>query len=91
MKSQIDNLNALSDALEKNDKAKFDEAVKKMEEANKKLEALKLSEEDKKKLGEKYKGDFEKASKRLTEAFAKTTLKDVDPMKLMKAMPGAPS
>jgi hypothetical protein len=65
MKDMIADMNALADLLEKGDEARINDAKKRLEETGKKLDALKLSEEDKKKLQEKYKPEMEKAASRM--------------------------
>ncbi|HMF12349.1 MAG TPA: hypothetical protein VKE94_08585 [Gemmataceae bacterium] len=72
MKEQIKLMNELADALEGGaDQAKIEAINTKMKENGEKLEALKLSEADKKKLAEKYKDDMTKVGARLASAMFK--------------------
>jgi hypothetical protein len=66
---QITAMNDLSAALENNaPEAKVNEAQKKMEGVLAKLAALKMSEDAKKSILERYKDDFTKAGTRLAQA-----------------------
>ncbi len=86
IKEQIADMNALADAMEKGEsEEKIKELSKKMEATGKKLEDLKLSEEDKKKLIEKHKAEFEKAGSRMMAAMMK---KMVGGMGGVPGMPG---
>jgi len=71
IKEQIKLMNDLADAIEKDDEAKAKDIQEKIKENGKKLDDLKLSDDEKKKLEEKYKGDVEKAMKRVMEAAMK--------------------
>jgi hypothetical protein len=83
LKEQIALMNDMATAIEKKEldtKAKIEEKTK---EIGKKLDALKLSEADQKKLQEKYKGELEKAMARVMAAGLKAAgdvggLKDKD-------------
>jgi hypothetical protein len=64
---------ALADAFEEGDEAKMKEVVERMKATAKKLEDLKLSDDEMKKLKEKYKEEFEKAELRMVQAAYKRT------------------
>ncbi len=86
IKDQIKSMNDLADAVEKNEPdAKIQDLQKRVEESGKKLEALKLSEEDQKKLFEKHKDELSKAMGRYMAAMMKKGMKD-----LGGAFPGMP-
>ncbi len=70
-KEMIKLMNDTADALEKKDAKKAEELKKKGEELAKKMKDLNLSKDEEKKLEEKYKGDVEKAQKRIEEALKK--------------------
>jgi hypothetical protein len=78
IKDQISLMNDMADALEKGDEAKAKSIAEKMKEVDKKLEALKLSEDDKKKLGEKYKDELTKAAMRMLQAQMKGGMKGLE-------------
>lgn len=66
MKDNIAAMNELADAVESNaPEGKISEIQKRLEENNKKLEDLKLSEEEKKQLIERHKDEYTKAANRL--------------------------
>jgi hypothetical protein len=71
VKEQIQLVNDLADAMEAKDMNKILELQKKQEELQKKIEAMKLSPAEDKRLEEKYKGDLEKAMQRLMAAKTK--------------------
>src|SRR5262245_17875236 len=71
VKDMISDMNALADAIEKGDEAKVKEAEERMKATTKKLDDLKLSDDEKKKLMEKHKPELEKAGKRMAEAMFK--------------------
>jgi hypothetical protein len=71
MKQQIQLMNDMADAIEKGDESKAKELESKAKELEEKMKALNLSDEDKKKLAEKYKADLEKAMGRLMGAALK--------------------
>jgi hypothetical protein len=87
MKDTIALLNQMADAIEKKDEAKVKELQKKIEANGKKLEDLKLSADEKKKLEEKYKEDFAKAVAKVLEAGLKAGIPP-DPKKDKKDGPG---
>ena len=72
MKQQIALMNEQADAIEKNAPESTMTAIKaKSEDLNKKMTALKISDEEKKKVMEQNKDGLEKATKRLLEATMK--------------------
>jgi peptidoglycan hydrolase CwlO-like protein len=76
-------MNEMADPMEKSaPKEKLDQIKSRMEDIDKKMKALNLSEDEKKKLMEKHKDALEKAGKRMAEAM----MKNVGNM-----MPGFPS
>jgi len=69
MQEQIKDTNELAEAIEtKAPQDKINDLRKKMEENGKKLAEFKLSDDDKKKLVEKHKDEFTKATARLAKA-----------------------
>ena len=69
MKEQIKLMNELAEAMESGaDQSKVEALNKKLNETAEKFKALKLSEDDTKKLAEKYKDDLGKAVMRLMAA-----------------------
>jgi hypothetical protein len=68
VKDQIRLTNELADALEKKDEAKIKDLTQKLEDTGKKLDALNLSHDEKKKLAERYKDDLQKAGMRMAKA-----------------------
>jgi hypothetical protein len=72
MKEQIKLMDEFSEALEKGaEPSKLEEVGKRMRENVMKYEGLNLSDEKKKKLGEKYAAEVSKASTRLNAAMKK--------------------
>jgi hypothetical protein len=71
MKDSIAAMNDLADAVEKKDEGKAKAAATKLQDLEKKLDALKLSEDDKKKLLEKHKDEAGKALTKLMGAMVK--------------------
>jgi hypothetical protein len=71
VKDMISDMNALADAMEKGDEGKVKECEERMKATQKKLDDLKLSEDEKKKLMEKHKGPMEEAGKRMMAAMMK--------------------
>ena len=70
-------MNDLAEALEtKAPEAKVNELKKQLEETDKKLQALKLSDDEKKKLVERHKDELTKASMRLAKAGMNKALGD---------------
>jgi predicted Holliday junction resolvase-like endonuclease len=83
MSDMIRCMNDMADAMEKKaPEEKLTEIKTRMENIGKKLDALKLSEDEKKKLLEKHKDAMEKAAKRITDA----TMKNMGGL-----IPGMPS
>ena len=83
---QVDQLNALADAMEAGaEQAKIDEIQKQVKETGEALDALGLSEDEVKKVGEKYKEEMVKALGRVMKA----QLPSMDDMK--GKMPPMPS
>ena len=73
MKDQISYMNDLADALEKNQpESKLTDIKNRMDTNGKKIEALKMSDEEKKKLFEKHKDELMKATQRLLQAMMKS-------------------
>jgi hypothetical protein len=69
MKEQVKDMNDLAAALEsKAPEAKVKELSTKLQETEKKLKALNLSEDEKKKLAERHRDELVKASMRLAQA-----------------------
>jgi hypothetical protein len=68
MKAQIKVCYDQADAIENSDLAKFQELENKRKEINKEMADLKLSDEETKKLREKYKDEFKAAARRIFEA-----------------------
>jgi TolA-binding protein len=86
VKEQIQIMNETAEALEnKAPDAKVTELQKKLEETNKKLEALKLSDEEKKKVIEANKDELTKATMRLMKAGMNKTIGEIG-----KGFPGMP-
>ncbi len=81
IKKQIGLINEQADAIEKKDAAKFQRTLNEMKEVEQKIKDLNLSPEEKQRLKEKFKGDIEKAMKRLREAAEKDPefMRKVDP------------
>ena len=78
MQEQIDSMNELADAIESGaDKSKIEAIQKQMKETEKKLDALKLSDAEKKKLVEKYKDKIAEATGRMMGAALKKGMKDM--------------
>ena len=71
---QIAILNQMADALEKGDKAKAKELDEKGKDVAKRLDALKLSDEEKAKVMEKHKDALAKAFGRCLEASMKNAM-----------------
>jgi len=90
MKEQIKLMNEMADAVESGaDQSKIDAIGKKMKENEEKFNGLKLSEEEKKKLVEKYNDDIAKAVTRMMGAmFKKGDVKIPDLGGLGGAPPG---
>ncbi len=87
IQEQIKDMNQLAEALEtKASQDKINELKKKMEETSKKLEDLKLSDDEKKKLMEKHMDEFTKASTRLVKASMAGEFG-----KMFEGMPGLPA
>jgi hypothetical protein len=68
IKEEIKNMNAMADAMEKKDDAKLKDCQTKLEETNKKLQALKLSDQEKKQLLERHQDELQKATMRVVQA-----------------------
>jgi hypothetical protein len=69
VKEQIAGINDLADAIEKGEpESKLTDIKKRMEDTSKKLEALKMSDDEKKKLIEKHKDELLKATERMVKA-----------------------
>jgi hypothetical protein len=71
VKDQIQAMNDFADAMEKGDEAKAKELGEKVQALQKKFDDLKLSDDEKKKLFEKHKGEMEKAGQRMAQAMFK--------------------
>ena len=71
VKDMIADMNAIADAMEKGDEAKVKEIEERMKATTKKLDDLKLSEDEKKKLMERHKDEMDKAGQRMFAAMAK--------------------
>jgi chromosome segregation ATPase len=72
IKEEIKGMDDLADALENNaPQSKIDEISKRLKETDKKLEDLKLSDEEKKKVIEQNKAELERVTKRLAAAMLK--------------------
>ena len=71
MKKDVDLMNDLADAIEKKDEARATSLVQELKENGDKLKEMKVSEDEYKKLKEKYKDDGTKAFNRLIAAIAK--------------------
>jgi hypothetical protein len=82
-KKQIDLMNDLADAIEKKDEAKAKSVAQELKENGEKLKAMNLSDDDKKKIAEKYKEDLGKALGKLLAA----AMKDPDFMKKVDFTP----
>ena len=81
MKDQLKLMNEWADAIEKNEpESRMNDIQKRMEELGKRSEKLKLSDDEKKKLEERYKDDIVKTSTRLQKAMMSKF--GVDPGKL---------
>jgi hypothetical protein len=90
VKEEIQTMNDLADALEnKAPEAKVSELKKKLEDTDKKLQALKLSGADKKKLVERHQEELMKASMRLAKAGMSKALGDFG-MRSGQGFPGLP-
>jgi hypothetical protein len=69
----------MADAIEKDQpESKIEEIKKRMEETDKKMEKLKLSDDQKKKLIEKHKAELDAAVGRLMKAAMGKTIKGLD-------------
>src|SRR5262245_31033895 len=91
MKDMISDMNALADAVEKNEsEAKVKEIQDRMQATTKKLDDLKLSDDDKKKLIEKHKAELEKAGQRMAGAMAKKMFGGMGMPNLGGGIPGMP-
>jgi len=76
MKDQIDILNKIADAMEdQNPQAKLEELAKKLQENAKKMEALKPTQAEMKKLNEKYGPELQKAMQKWIAAMQKNVSK----------------
>jgi hypothetical protein len=84
-KEQIQAMNDLADAMEKGDMAKAKEITERMQAIQKKYDDLKLSDDEKKKLQEKYKDEMEKAGLRMGKAMG---LPGLTPPGLGGGLPG---
>lgn len=82
-KKQIDLMNDLADAIEKKDEAKAKSIAQELKENGEKLKGMNLSDDEKKKIGEKYKDDMLKAVGRLMGA----AMKDPEFMKKVDYTP----
>ena len=90
VKEEIKTMNDLAEALEnKAPEAKVTELQKKLEETNKKLEALKLSDDEKKKLGEQHKDELTKAGMRMAKAGMNKAMGEFGKMMPGGGFPGA--
>jgi len=78
LKKQFKYMNEWAEAVEKNDDSRAKEATKNMEETAKKLEALKLSEEEKKKLVKRHQDEFQKANTRVEQAAMNRVKREFD-------------
>ncbi len=67
-KELIKLMNARAEALEKKEVAHVEELEKQAEEAKKRLDELKMTDEEKQKLKVKYRDDVQKAAKRIEDA-----------------------
>jgi hypothetical protein len=93
VKDEIKYMNEMADAIEKKDEAKTKELKAKLEETEKKLNELKLSDDDKKKLIEANKDELTKATQRVVEATMKGAFGDIGKgfgVPNMPAVPGFP-
>jgi hypothetical protein len=98
IKEQISLMNEMAGVLEGvTDKASFEAAQAKMKkledrgkELGKKLEDMKLSDQEKKNLEEKYKGQAEQAAKRLTAAMTNAMTKGMGGAPGFPGVPGIP-
>ncbi len=87
MKEQISLLNQLADELEGSaSQGKIDEISNKIAQNGRKLDELKLSQEDQKKLLEKHQEDWKKAKERFLAATMEAALsgKKIPELKFMK-------
>jgi hypothetical protein len=89
VKDEIKCMNELADAFEKKDDARAKELQTKLEETDKKLQALKLSDEQKKQLISRHQEELQKASTRLAQAGMNRALGDVGKM-FGGQLPGLP-
>jgi hypothetical protein len=80
MKEQLALMGDMAEATAKKNTDKIKELEGKSKELAKKMEGLKLSEEDQKKLEAKYKDEMDKAMKKMTDAMA-AGLKDAGLLK----------
>lgn len=77
MKDQIKAVNEMAEALEKNEpESRISEIKARIEKNNKKMEGLKLSDDDKKKLIERHKDELMRATARLQKAMMSRAMKD---------------
>jgi hypothetical protein len=91
IKEQIKAMNDLAEALEtKAPEAKVNEVQKKLEVTDKKLQALKLSDDEKKQLTERHKDEMTKASMRLAKAGMNKTIGDFGKV-FGEGFPGMPA
>ncbi len=93
MQEMINNMNDLAQGYESNaPDAKLKELQAKLDDTGKKLDALKLSDDDKKKLMEKYKDPMQKAGQRMVTAMMAKGMKDMgSQLPGMPAMPPMPA
>lgn len=92
VKEQIAGMNEMADALEKNEpESKLTDIKNRLEATGKKMEALKLSDDEKKKLLEKHKDELMNATSRMFQAMMKRS-KDLGSLfgGKMPGMPPAP-
>jgi hypothetical protein len=74
VRDQIRTMNDLADAIEKKDDARAKDLQEKLKATEKKLQELKLSDEQKKELISHHQEEIQKAVQRLTQAAMKRTL-----------------
>jgi hypothetical protein len=86
-RDQIRAMNDMAEAIEKNEpEGKISEIKARIEQNNKKMEQLKLSDDDKKKLAEKHKDELMQAMTRLQKAMLNRAAKDFG-----SGIPGMPA